>query len=48
MNRREFMLAGAAGMAFAAGARVLPGGAQLVATADENIRGVLIHMGMNM
>ena len=48
MNRREFMLAGAAGMAFAAGARVLPGGAQLVATADENIRGVLLHMGMNM
>ena len=44
MNRREFMKAS---VAFAAGGRTLPGGVQLVAPANQ-IRGVLLHMGMNM
>ena len=45
-TRREFLAASAA-MAVG-GARALPGGAQLVAPANEKIRGVLLHMGMNM
>ena len=55
-TRREFLAASAA-MAVG-GARALPGGAQLVApatgesrscaTANGKIRGVLLHMGMNM